>query len=154
MTLPEHRRVSERTRGVDAVLETESAPGAELTSSSPPRATVPSVPEEDTRPLPDGWSSRSDPKGRVYFVDRNRRRTTWTDPRGPPTTTLPAESTVSSPSTTSYTGVAQLQLQLDQMTVRADELGELPLGWEARQTPAGRSYWIDHHVCFFEEVFA
>src|SRR3546814_149249 len=32
-------------------------------------------------PLPAGWEERYDDSGRKFFVDHNRRRTTWTDPR-------------------------------------------------------------------------
>lgn len=31
-------------------------------------------------PLPPGWESRRDPRGRVYYVDHNTRTTTWQRP--------------------------------------------------------------------------
>lgn len=39
---------------------------------------------QDNRPLPQGWEQMTDPQtGSVYFVDHNRRTSTWIDPRGP-----------------------------------------------------------------------
>ncbi|KZV71710.1 hypothetical protein PENSPDRAFT_650415 [Peniophora sp. CONT] len=37
--------------------------------------------EENVPPLPPGWEQRLAPNGRTYYVDHNRRLTTWDDPR-------------------------------------------------------------------------
>ena len=39
-------------------------------------------PSHDTHsPLPQGWETGVDDKGRVYFIDHNTGTTTWNDPR-------------------------------------------------------------------------
>ena len=74
-------------------------------------------------PLPAGWEARrttnaDGDEGRVYFVDHNKRETSWDDPR----------------------------LGLDQK--REDDLNEnggLPKGWEVKWNEKGRKYFVDHN---------
>ncbi len=44
--------------------------------------------EDSTAPLPDGWTKKNAPNGRIFFIDHIRRTTTWIDPR----TGLPSPS--------------------------------------------------------------
>ena len=70
-------------------------------------------------PLPDGWEMRHTPDGTPYFVDHNRRRTTWVDPRVHPERVLGGEQGTS---------------------------GSLPAGWGRRLDPQGRAYFVDHNT--------
>ncbi|KAK5050439.1 hypothetical protein LTR84_003720 [Exophiala bonariae] len=40
-----------------------------------------SAPSKDWEPLPSGWELRKNASGRAYFVDHNKRETTWINPR-------------------------------------------------------------------------
>jgi hypothetical protein len=74
-------------------------------------------------PLPAGWEARrtantDGSEERVYFVDHNKRETSWDDPR----------------------------LGLDQK--REEDLkenGGLPKGWEVKWNEKGRKYFVDHN---------
>lgn len=60
------------------------------------------------QPLPLGWEEKTDPKGRVFYIDHINRLTTWTDPRqstraapGGPSATSPRDNHSASGSTLS-----------------------------------------------------
>ena len=59
----------------DSAHETPPDQHAKPTTTPAPKEPIPQLDS-----LPTGWESRID-EGRVYFVDHNRRTTTWLDPR-------------------------------------------------------------------------
>jgi len=74
-------------------------------------------------PLPAGWEARRTPdvdgsEGRVYFVNHNKRETSWHDPRS---------------------GI------LEKWEEDAKEKGELPKGWEVKWGEDGKKYFVDHN---------
>ncbi|XP_076448930.1 NEDD4-like E3 ubiquitin-protein ligase WWP2 [Babylonia areolata] len=46
-----------------------------------PQNPQPTTDNDPLGPLPDGWEKRTDPSGRVYFVNHKNRTTQWEDPR-------------------------------------------------------------------------
>jgi len=93
-----------KKKGYVEVLE--ELPGDDKNQTSPP-----------SQPLPYGWESRLDPRGRVYFIDHNNKRTTYQDPR------------ISKP----------------QFPTNQQPPSQLPPGWESRLDSRGRVYYIDHN---------
>lgn len=76
---PEHERKS----NTPDTLAAEAASARENPPDQHPKptnelASKTAVPQPDS--LPTGWESRLADNGRVYFVDHNRRTTTWLDP--------------------------------------------------------------------------
>ena len=116
---------------------------------NPPRQSMPAHPQPDSD-LPTNWERRFTSEGRPYYVDHATRTTTWVHPRRqgalparpqpPPapspttttTTSMNAPPIVTPPSTSPTT------------TTTADAI-PLPQGWEERQTPDGRPYFVDHN---------
>ena len=107
----------------------EKAPGSQLES------------------MPPGWESSFADDGREYFIDHNRRTTTWLDPRS---VLLP-------------NGWEKVQTEagktyfIDQNTKtttwedpRRHGAGTstvgLPDGWEIRESERGRPYFVDHNT--------
>ncbi|KAK8747252.1 hypothetical protein OTU49_016713, partial [Cherax quadricarinatus] len=98
---------------------------------------------ERPKPLPVGWEARRDPRGRVYYVDHNTRTTTWQRP-----------TVENIRQFEEWQGerqhIAQLSSQRflypnqNQETDTNDPLGPLPSGWEKRQEPNGRIYFVNH----------
>ena len=81
-----------------------------------------------TPPLPTGYESKISPQGQLYFFHVPSGVSTWHDPRVPKDllTILGAN-----PSDTA---------SVDEL------LGPSPSGWEVRQTPSGKSYYVDHNL--------
>nr|AKH40186.1 ocelliless [Chironomus riparius] len=78
--------------------------------------------------LPPGWSMQVAPNGRVFFIDHQRKTTSWVDPR---------------------TGSASPMPNAVQNTIeerQEDNLGPLPEGWEERVHIDGRIFFIDHNT--------
>lgn len=75
--------------------------------------------------LPAGWSMQKAPNGRIFFIDHNKKTTTWIDPR---------------------TGCASSLPQSAGAQIGVDELGALPEGWEERLHVDGRIFFIDHNT--------
>ncbi|KAI4107719.1 MAG: hypothetical protein L6R37_001404 [Teloschistes peruensis] len=121
--------------------------------------------------LPGGWERRDDQLGRTYYVDHNTRTTTWSRPsatysereqrtaieantqlerRAHQNRMLPEDRTgTSSPSLTeqqppSHGNTANAVSMMATGATTAGT-GELPAGWEQRQTPEGRAYFVDHN---------
>ncbi|XP_076247280.1 suppressor of deltex [Calliopsis andreniformis] len=108
---------------------------------------------ERPQPVPPGWEVRRDPRGRIYYVDHNTRSTTWQRPnterlqhfqhwqgerqhvvqQGNQRFLYPqahsGQTAIAGPSTS---------------TDDDDALGPLPAGWERRQQPEGRVYYVNH----------
>ncbi|PMD33436.1 hypothetical protein L207DRAFT_518197 [Hyaloscypha variabilis F] len=77
----------------------------------------------DGEPLPAGWEARckvnnDGSEGRTYFVNHNKRETTWIDPRSG---------------------------RWEKMEEDRREMGELPKGWAVSWKRDGRKYFIDHN---------
>ncbi|KAI6114349.1 hypothetical protein F5141DRAFT_706205 [Pisolithus sp. B1] len=112
-------------------LSTTSRLGSRQTSNINDVPHLQAVYEDEYGQLPPGWERRIDPNGRPYYVDHNRRTTTWNRPDPlqqppPPASALPASR---QPQTSSnYADVP------------------LPAGWEERRTPEGRPYFLDHNT--------
>ncbi|KAG2153107.1 uncharacterized protein EDB93DRAFT_1136648 [Suillus bovinus] len=95
--------------------------------------------DEDELPLPRGWERRLDERsGRVYYVDHNRRMTTWVRP----TTTPSTSPSIRAPSIS----VTQPHVQNPTRSSGGYVDVPLPAGWEERRTPEGRPYFVDHHT--------
>ena len=116
--------------------------------------------------LPPGWERRQDNLGRTYYVDHNTRTTTWNRPSSSQSESdrtnmqqnvmdaerrahqgrmLP-EDRVNSPVPTTpnpHPGASYNILHTGETTAGT---GELPPGWEQRQTPEGRVYFVDHNT--------
>jgi len=104
----------------------------------PSQSTSSTVDDEDEAPLPRGWERRLDERsGRVYYVDHNRRMTTWVQPAA-----TPSASSVHAPSIS----VPQPHVQNPSRSSGVYVDVPLPAGWEERRTPEGRPYFIDHHT--------
>ncbi|KUJ13978.1 uncharacterized protein LY89DRAFT_651067 [Mollisia scopiformis] len=84
--------------------------------------------------LPDGWERRETPNGRTYFIDHNRRTTTWVDPR------TPSAGSESEDEDGDELGIAEVVSG----TLLA---GPLPAGWEIRPSRfEGIFYFVDHNT--------
>lgn len=108
-----------------SVTTIEGEQVANGTSSTPTRPAV--VPNSDG--LPPGWTVQVAPNGRLFFIDHNKRATTWVDPRSGRPSTLPRQN--QSPGNKSF---------------QEEALGPLPEGWEERIHSDGRIFYIDHNT--------
>jgi len=98
-----------------------------------PTAPRPQTTTRDTNSegLPQGWSVQVAPNGRMFFIDHNKRATTWVDPRSGRPSTLPRQLQNQTPANRSY---------------QEETLGALPEGWEERVHSDGRIFYIDHNT--------
>ena len=110
-----------------------------------PRQSMPALPQPESD-LPPNWERRFTSEARPYYVDHTTRTTTWVHPRRQnplparpqpppapsPTATTPPTTALPAPTSTSPT------------TTGSDAI-PLPQGWEERQTPDGRPYFVDHN---------
>ncbi|BFZ59886.1 hypothetical protein YB2330_000908 [Saitoella coloradoensis] len=141
------------------------------TGAASGRQTFSSFEDQQGR-LPPGWERRTDNLGRTYYVDHNTRSTTWTRPSTTHTDSdrvaqaqnvtemerqrhnsrtlpeeqraaspLPASSAISSVADGTHTGMSVVNTG-----ATTAGTGELPPGWEQRQTPEGRTYFVDHNT--------
>jgi E3 ubiquitin-protein ligase NEDD4 len=122
-----------------------SAPGLRSPSSHslplppPPRQSMPALPDSD---LPSNWERRFTSEGRPYYVDHTTRTTTWVHPRRQTALPVrpqpaPAPPPTTPPSTTPPAPISP--------TTAGSDAIPLPQGWEERQTPDGRPYFVDHN---------
>lgn len=103
-------------------------------NSTLPSPALPAVPAPAPRnnDIPDGWELRHAADGRPYYVDHSTRTTTWVHPREHMAAAAalhrpqPAPAPAPTPAPT------------------ASDVVPLPQGWEERQTPDGRPYFVDH----------
>jgi E3 ubiquitin-protein ligase NEDD4 len=89
------------------------------TTSSPSKIPYLSPFEDAQGRLPAGWERREDNLGRTYYVDHNKRSTSWNRP---------------------------IALTPSPAAVPSTDPGELPPGWEMRHTPEGRPYFVNHNA--------
>ncbi|KAF9077780.1 hypothetical protein BDP27DRAFT_1413468 [Rhodocollybia butyracea] len=131
--------------------EVAGRPLSTTSMSNPPSAPAPRNTDDDAgSPLPDGWERRTDPQGRVYYVDHNARTTTWYRPvfnqqNRPAQAPAPARNSSvisSTPSLASSSPAAAAPPPPSASSGFSDI--PLPLGWEERRTPEGRPYFVDH----------
>ncbi|OAX42845.1 HECT-domain-containing protein [Rhizopogon vinicolor AM-OR11-026] len=98
--------------------------------------------EDDEAPLPRGWERRLDEgSGRVYYVDHNRRTTSWIRPAATSSTSF-----ARAPSTAPSIPIPQPEVQNSTRSNSGYADVPLPAGWEERRTPEGRPYFVDHHT--------
>ncbi|KAG6461605.1 hypothetical protein O3G_MSEX012740 [Manduca sexta] len=88
--------------------------------------------------LPPGWSMQRAPNGRIFFIDHNKKTTTWIDPRTGCASSLPTPAGAGGAGGAAGAGGAG--------AADADELGALPEGWEERVHTDGRIFFIDHNT--------
>ncbi|KAI9829362.1 MAG: hypothetical protein M1826_005682 [Phylliscum demangeonii] len=127
--------------------------------------------EDDHGRLPAGWERREDNLGRTYYVDHNTRSTTWNRPsasynerdqraQNEATTQVERQRHQNRMLPEDRTGASSPNLQaprpsgesspeaVSAMAMNSTTVGtgELPAGWEQRQTPEGRAYFVDHNT--------
>ncbi|KAG8832004.1 hypothetical protein FRC17_002223, partial [Serendipita sp. 399] len=119
---------------------------------------TPQTPSDPLGPLPPGWEVRRAPSGRVYFSDSNTRTTTWDDPRLRRSATMSGSGAVGGNTlqvapTVGRTASAQAAMPSSQpaqtpvpVSLPNPEMGPLPSGWEAKLTPQGKVYFVDHNT--------
>ncbi|KAG8440449.1 hypothetical protein GDO86_006267 [Hymenochirus boettgeri] len=88
--------------------------------------------------LPPGWEEKQDDKGRSYYIDHNTRTTTWDKP-------IAQLETSQLPSLQGMSVNYQSKVSTNGSILLPDlEQGFLPKGWEMRQAPSGRPFFINH----------
>ena len=75
---PKRRSTNPETLAAEADAAHENPPDQHPDSTTTPG---PKTPEPQLDTMPPGWESRLTDDGKMYFVDHNRRTTTWLDPR-------------------------------------------------------------------------
>ena len=112
------------------------------------------TPEPQLHSMPPGWESRLTDDGKVYFVNHNRRTTTWLDPRKSDARKLSADmpngweiGQAEEGRTYFIDHNTRTTTWLDPRNHEAETLAVgLPNGWQISQTKSGRTYFIDHHT--------
>jgi len=111
--------------------------------------------------LPPGWEMRYEPSGRPYFIDHNKKMTTYQDPRIPmvPQPQIQVQPQPVQQQTVVYDNRSVLDpsywfggpSQTTTTTVTSAPKPQvvlsgppLPTGWEARADQTGKVYFIDH----------
>ena len=148
---PERRATDPETLAAEADGAHENPPGQH---PSPTTTPAPKAPEPQLSSMPPGWESRLADDGKVYFVDHNRKVTTWLDPRKSDARNL----SVDLPNGWEIRQVEEGRVYfvdhntktttwLDPRNYDAGTLTDgLPNGWEMSQTKSGRLYFIDHRT--------
>ncbi len=160
------------TAAADTSTSSAATPAA-AGGSSTSRATLQT--SDERGPLPPGWERRTDHLGRTYYVDHNTRSTTWTRPSGNASTNdaAHASATAADRARHSNRALADEMLGVDTAGATASApanaaaasssaaatssaiasnsattsgSGPLPAGWEQRNTPEGRPYFVDHNT--------
>ncbi|KAI0064968.1 HECT-domain-containing protein [Artomyces pyxidatus] len=145
---PQHQLRS--SRSVSALRSEGNAPARNV-PPTPPRTDVPTSAATsaagDDDSLPVGWERRLDDRGRPYYVDHNHRITTWTRPVS--ATATPSRPPAAELRSSQPPRPEQSTQLLPPNTTNPDGTYAdvpLPMGWEERRTPNGRSYFVDHHT--------
>jgi hypothetical protein len=104
--------------------------------------------------LPSGWEKKQAGDGREYFVDHSTRTTHWTLPAGsqqqqpPPAPSRQHTAPYLPPASPQMNSSAPNSTRGSDASPPpppAQSLGrQLPAGWEQKQTPGGRFYYVDH----------
>ncbi|XP_061451913.1 E3 ubiquitin-protein ligase NEDD4 isoform X2 [Rhineura floridana] len=97
--------------------------------------------------LPPGWEVRKDDKGRPYYIDHNSQTTTWKKPAVQMGVDVGQQATAPLSSTRQQsTSGDSLQQSFHEKKISETLQGFLPKGWEVRNAPSGRSFFIDHNT--------
>lgn len=113
-------------------------------------------------PLPFGWEAKQTADGRWFFIDHQREKTTWEDPRlkpKQPNIIMPGweaqqtqdgrwffidhhtgSTTWDDPRLSNPRNITSPNI------TPASNLGPLPLGWEMKRLQDGRCFFIDHNT--------
>ncbi|CAL5873477.1 uncharacterized protein PFLUO_LOCUS7756 [Penicillium psychrofluorescens] len=160
---------------ISAISAGATGAAAAVTGAAAARTNASSFEDSQGR-LPAGWERREDNLGRTYYVDHNTRTTTWQRPsanynaqaqrsqneatmqrerRAHESRMLPEDRTGSnSPNPPDATQTppppagSSAANAVSMMATGATTAGtgELPPGWEQRNTPEGRPYFVDHNT--------
>ena len=107
-----------------STLQPVNPPRNNTSAAAPPPSSAPQVPQ--------GWETRTDPSGRVYYLNHN---------------TKVLSSPLSLPIAQSVQLMAVVQTTHWELpaNVSASSTGGLPAGWEQRSDPKnGRTYYVNH----------
>lgn len=117
---------------------------------TPTTTPAPKAPEPQLNPMPAGWESRLADDGQVYFVNHNRRTTTWLDPRksdaGNLSVDLPNGWEIREAEEGRTYFVDHNTRTTTWLDPRNHDAVGSPNGWEISRTKNGRTYFIDHHT--------
>ncbi|KAI6103083.1 hypothetical protein EV401DRAFT_1875628, partial [Pisolithus croceorrhizus] len=89
--------------------------------------------------LPNGWEKRYTREGQPYFVDHNRKVTTWSEPAALPKGWEKRYTAADRPYFVDH--VSRRTTWVDPRSPNEN----LPGGWEVRHTPTGQRYFVDHN---------
>ena len=139
-----------------SVLPLRSPSTHSLPLPNPPRQSMPAHSQPDSD-LPTNWERRFTSEGRPYYVDHATRTTTWVHPRRQnalparpqPTPAPPPPATTTTTNTNTNTTIlnstSATTTSTSSSTTTTSDTVPLPEGWEERQTPDGRAYFVDHN---------
>uniref|UniRef100_A0A8C7QWZ9 E3 ubiquitin-protein ligase n=1 Tax=Oncorhynchus mykiss TaxID=8022 RepID=A0A8C7QWZ9_ONCMY len=103
--------------------------------------------------LPPGWEEKQDSKSRPYYVNHNSRITTWTRPLIqvgciPPfiTSDAAAQAVLSQNVTVYQPPMLSPEGSPQHSPGSQRERGFMPAGWEVRNAPNGKPFFIDHNT--------
>uniref|UniRef100_A0A8C7V9Y7 E3 ubiquitin-protein ligase n=1 Tax=Oncorhynchus mykiss TaxID=8022 RepID=A0A8C7V9Y7_ONCMY len=104
--------------------------------------------------LPPGWEEKQDSKSRPYYVNHNSRITTWTRPLIqvgciPPsfiTSEAAAQALLSQNATVYQPPMLPPEGSPQHSPGSQRECGFMPAGWEVRNAPNGKPFFIDHNT--------
>ncbi|XP_030044921.1 E3 ubiquitin-protein ligase NEDD4 isoform X2 [Microcaecilia unicolor] len=95
--------------------------------------------------LPAGWEEKVDDKGRAYYIDHNTRTTTWERPPIQTSMELSPQSYQQSASTGRLTELTSGDSGESSLNQQPEyQQGFFPKGWEMRNAPNGRPFFINH----------
>lgn len=148
---PERRSTDSETLAVEPDGVHENPPDQHPTPTTTP---APKAPEPQLNSMPAGWESRLADDGKVYFVNHNRRTTTWLDPRKSDAEKLSVDLPNGWEIGQAEEGRTYFIDHNTRTTTWFDPRNHdagtltvgLPSGWEVSQTRSGRTYFIDHHT--------
>ncbi|KAG9341151.1 hypothetical protein JZ751_019590, partial [Albula glossodonta] len=96
--------------------------------------------------LPPGWEEKQDSKGRVYYVNHNSRTTTWTKPLVQMTSEAPQAAMSQSPPVHRRSLRSPESSPQHSPSSRPRSEPGMPPGWEIRNAPNGRPFFINHNT--------
>lgn len=95
-----------------------------------------------TTSLPSGWEKRYTREGQPYFVDHNRKVTTWCEPVALPSGWEKRYTAADRPYFVDHVNKKTTWVDPRAATVMFENL---PPGWEVRLTPLGQRYFVNHN---------
>ncbi|XP_070301533.1 E3 ubiquitin-protein ligase NEDD4 isoform X3 [Salvelinus sp. IW2-2015] len=96
--------------------------------------------------LPPGWEEKQDSKSRPYYVNHNSRITTWTRPLIQITSEAAAQAVLSQNATVYQPPMLSPEGSPQHSPGSQRECGFMPAGWEVRNAPNGKPFFIDHNT--------